>query len=537
MQNVQTMDLGQFAAEQVWSRETSTQIDRLSCEAAPTAALELMERAGQAIFDFIQSDLENQDTILILAGPGNNGGDALVCARLLHQAGIGAETLLIWEDDKSTSLSCHHQLERLTAAGLIPQRYHAGLMQQKVAGAGRLLVVDGVIGIGLKGSLRDGLARQCLAETHAAINKKNTRVLAIDIPSGLDVDRWEASPPPLPADATLTFGALKPAHILTPARAFCGRTIVVPIGFSEEAAARTWQQSSLRYHLLTPSALISYSPWQRLSAESNKFDRGHVLVIGGSRGKTGAPLMSCLAALRCGAGWVSCSLSPDAHLYSSPIPLEITLEDLWDEDNRLCGSRLKRFCQDRKVRSILLGPGMVRSPLTPEVLTALYTLNVQHGVFLTFDAGALLDFKNNLDDFQFDPHKTVITPHPGEWRKATFQTGLIDSSGSLDETYRLLQKWGMCLLYKSATPVLLSPLAPLDAFCTNFGTNTLSKAGSGDMLAGMIAAHGAIGENADVAAMRSQILLASLADKLSQRMDRHSIIASDFLDAAAWRQD
>ncbi len=126
----QVKDLSQFVAAQIWSREITTQVDRVSCEVSGSASLDLMERAGRAVFEVIQANFKNHDGVIILAGPGNNGGDALVATRFLQKSGIKTETILVWDDDQKISPSCLHQLSRLSGKENSCERYYSGLMQK-----------------------------------------------------------------------------------------------------------------------------------------------------------------------------------------------------------------------------------------------------------------------------------------------------------------------------------------------------------------------------------------------------------------------
>src|SRR5690606_2729318 len=123
-------------------------------------------------------------------------------------------------------------------------------------------------------------------------------VIAVDVPSGLDVDNMAQLEVPLAADLTVTFGGLKPCHTVSPARELCGAVRVAPIGFSPEAEEDADGDYPAYIVRAAPEAFLGENPWSRLSANAHKFDRGHILVIGGSAGKSGAPIIAAMAALR-----------------------------------------------------------------------------------------------------------------------------------------------------------------------------------------------------------------------------------------------
>jgi NAD(P)H-hydrate epimerase len=359
----------------------------------------------------------------------------------------------------------------------------------------------------------------------------DSTVIAIDIPSGLDADSGEAQKIPLAADLTVTFGGKKPAHVLAPARDLCGDVLCVDIGVPSFVQEKVIAQHSPALVVPDAEQLVIHDPWAKLARSAHKYDRGHVLVIGGSVGKTGAPLMAAMAAMRMGAGWVSVAMPEAAQKdLAGDVPREITFERLF-MGGQIDSQALKQFVEERKVKAIVIGPGMTDSPLTPELLTTLAPLCERLQIQVTIDAGACQGLSDVLAEADIHPSRWVATPHPGEWHKIgpDFTQTPLSPSG-LAACKLLVEDLGCAVLYKHATPILLAGDAQFPGFVTHEGTNVLARAGSGDLLAGMIGAHGARGLSAPEATLRSQVVLAWAAKLAARKRGVHSVLARDILD-------
>ncbi len=492
--------------EAVWSRTVAKNIDEQSSRQFGIDALTLMEEAGTAVANYVLDHYPADHNILVLAGSGNNGGDAQVAARVLLQAG---RTVTVFAANDSAQMTeLHRYLEQ-----------HSNIV-----------VIDGILGIGLKGSLREGPARETLTTVAAGLKRGDSRVIAIDVPSGLDCDDGSSTDIPLPADVTITFGAAKPALLLSPARDRCGDIIVHPLGFAPPAITAS-VAADFYLAALQAAPLLAYQPWQRLSPSAHKYDRGHVLVIGGSDGKLGAPVLSGLAALRGGCGWSSIALPTPAWREPDPAwPLELTFEDFF-VGGTLDVKALKHFLATRQVRAVVIGPGMMTSPLSPALLAMLAEQQQQTQLGLVIDGGALQDFLTLTRDTKFAAERTVITPHPGEWRRLTTPSPSPPTSmNDLPEVHAILRGAGVTAIYKSATPIIIpAAVREPSAFIATQGGTTLARAGSGDVLAGIIAAHLAIGEPAARACARSYMVMAAAATLAADELGEHAVLASDII--------
>jgi NAD(P)H-hydrate epimerase len=511
----------------LWDRSFAQTVDRLTTEQFHIPADILMENAGRAVARFIlDSDAEDVPAV-VLAGHGNNGGDALVVARCLFEAGCDVHIFTVGRkgSDKKTD-QFQKQLRILSACGIPVQEYRPGCLRKFEDEDP--VIVDGVCGIGFSGSFdEDDLPFKALSE--AAV-LESSAVFAIDIPSGMDVDSGKKQDIPLEADMTFTFGHFKPAQVLSPARDLCGVVVPLEIGFPRAA-----QDAALGVHrplLVLPEAdeLIADDPWKPLQRSAHKFDRGHVLIIGGSAGKTGAPLLAGLAALRSGAGWVTIAMPQSAHdSLRGDVPPELVFEQLFDGE-RLNPIKLENFIDNRKVRAVIAGPGSVTNPLDMETMAVLNTFVDDAQGFVALDAAATQSVSTLLTEIETDPERWVALPHPGEWRKLGPEFDFVPlTPQGLKKGLGLAEKLGIVLTFKNAAPVVMTGNPKVPAFVLAEGTKALARAGSGDVLSGIIGAHGAIGVGSVQAVLRGYTVLAWAAAIAAEAKGEDAVLATDII--------
>lgn len=511
----------------LWDSTFAKTVDRLATDTYGIAALALMETAGRGVAKAVQDIGEGDAPVVVLVGAGNNGGDALVAARCLAEAGAEVHCFLVTKDGEEPGGACGAQLKTVRALEVPVEPFRPGALK-RFAKAGPV-IIDGVLGLGFKGPLADDSPlRQALTEA-AAI--EDATVVAVDLPSALDPDSGEAQDVPLEADLTVTFGGKKPALVLSPARDACGEVLLLDIGFPQAAS-----EAALGVHrpqIVLPDAkeLLLTDPWSELPKSAHKYDRGHVLILGGSAGKTGAPILAAMAALRSGAGWATVAMPDSATLsLRGDVPREITFEPLFDGE-RLNSIKLEKFLAERKVKAVVAGPGSMTNPLEAEALAVLADYVSEEG-FVCLDAGATHGVARLLYDLSLDPMRWVMTPHPGEWTKLGLEfDGSPLSPAGFKKIAAEAERLGSALLYKHATPVLVTGNPKTPGFVVAEGTEALARAGSGDLLAGTIGAHGAVGMNSVLATLRSQALIAWAAVLAGEKAGRHAVLARDILGA------
>lgn len=482
--------------EAIWDRDCAQALDRWTQECGRLSESALIEAAGHAVAKEVLAREAGAPVVVVAVGSGNNGADGLVAARLLRQQGWKVEVHWVATSSEPTG-GFREQAAIFKAFGgrihTISATSHFP-WDQKPPPPGAVLI-DAILGLGFCPPMRESASPliQCLRSLRARFGQES--VYAVDIPSGLDANACVE--PDLDmcvrAKVTITFERKKPVHTLAPHRDLCGEIIVAPISLWHGEPPYDGPQPFIFEPV---EALLPQDPWKDLRRSAHKYQRGHVLVLGGSPGKVGAPVLTGLAALRTGAGWVTLSVPTAAAADRSyEVPPELTWEDLWTPDGQgLCSKRLEAFLgpKGRTPEAIVLGPGTVAQPIrSPEALEVLDTF-VKKGGALVLDAAAT----QGALGFGSLGHGWTLLPHPGEWRRLESPS---EEQQSLPARPRLrsdvelvarLAK-GACLVFKDATPLVVqadSGSKTLRALALTGGTQALSRAGSGDVLAGILGA-------------------------------------------------
>src|SRR5713226_4040582 len=332
------------------------EIDRITGERFGVPSLTLMENAGSAVAEFALSTYPSAKTFGVICGKGNNGGDGFVAGRKLHEAGREVELLLLAEPAELRGDAASNY-EKLPLKAVI-----ANSSDDLKSGSARAVfrcdvLVDAILGTGFRPPVT-GL----YAEAIAKINATSPPTIAVDIPSGADADvMGQQTGAVARADAIVTFTAPRPAHIFgypTP-----GPTVIAPIGSPEEAI-----QSSLNLNLITPkeiAPLIGLRP-----RDSNKGMYGHVLVVGGSLGKSGAAAMAGFSALRAGGGLVTVATPNSVLPTVAGFHPELMTEPLEETgDGTISVHALEWLEQLAEKKTVLaIGPGISRNEETAEVV-------------------------------------------------------------------------------------------------------------------------------------------------------------------------
>jgi len=321
-----------------------------------------MQKAGSRVFEFISNNFKNKQPIIVLCGPGNNGGDGFVVARHLMDHGYSVEVYVFagannYKGDALTALKeFRGELKKINLFKL-----------QKNA-----LIVDALFGIGLKRNIKG-----ILSKVFRKINQSKNTVVSVDIPSGVCSNTGEILGNAIKADFTITFHRKKIGHIFGFGKQFSGRIQVVDIGFSPRKAKTRCYENS-------PDLWLKYFPWKK--PFGHKYSRGRVIIYGGQKEFTGATILSAQAALRTGTGSVKIACSKDTlPIYSVKFP-----SVLKTEMNSIF--QLENFLKKEKITSFLIGPGSGSNKNIKEI-TKLILKKVK---YVVLDADALTCFQDDL---------------------------------------------------------------------------------------------------------------------------------------------
>ncbi len=426
--------------------------------AAGTPGRDLMEAAGAAVADAICDRWDVRATA-VLCGPGNNGGDGFVIARLLGERGWPVTLYLLGDVEKLTG-------DAALAASDWQGQTHA-LSEHCTDRAA--LVVDALFGAGLTRPL-EGAPAKLAAASHLS----NVPHISVDVPSGIDgntgADRGQA----FAADLTVTFHRAKPGHLLMPGRLRCGELVVAPIGIPKGSIAHT---SPKAFHN-GPDLWVPQFPFLR--NDGHKYSRGHAVVVSGDATSTGAARLAARGALRAGAGLVTVA-SPEESLAVNAAHLTAIMLEEFDG-----APGLTAMLADKRKNAVLIGPGSGVSSFTRARTLAI--LKTDAGVVL--DADALTSFQEFPDMcwsaiLKTPGRQVVLTPHEGEFGRLFPDLGE-HPDGKPGRVREAAKRSGAVVVLKGPDTVISDPQGRV-AINAN-APPTLATAGSGDVLAGFVLA-------------------------------------------------
>ena len=511
---------------QVLSAAEMQLCDRVTSERYGVPSLKLMRTAAAAVATFARRHFPRARRITVLCGRGNNGGDGLMAARMLAAAGLDVTTILLGPPEKMTPDAAEAWRELASPAhGLIHIITSAADLQQHNAALACDLILDAVVGTGFQPPLR-GLALAALEWVRSSC----APILAVDLPSGWPADETAATiaDPVFPADAVLTFTAPKPAHVFGQlTRRWHQPIVVAPIGSPSEAIA-----SSLNVSWAGASLALAQQP---RPAAANKGLFGHVLVVGGSLGKSGAPAMAALAALRTGAGLVTAAVpAPILPSVAALAPELMTWPLAAAEAGHVSAeaARPKQIEALTAGKSILaIGPGLGQSADAIKFVTALLSATRMPAI-LDADALNILARKPVLLTKLALGRTLVLTPHPGEMARLAGLTTAEVQANRRAIARDFAQRHGVTLVLKGWRTLIAHRDGHVAVNTT--GNPGMAKGGSGDVLAGFIASLLAQHANDSARAVEAAVHLHGLAADLAVRSaDEHTLLATDSFRAIA----
>jgi ADP-dependent NAD(P)H-hydrate dehydratase / NAD(P)H-hydrate epimerase len=435
------------------------QADRLAI-AGGTAGIDLMESAGRAVAEAVAKRHPSGSRVVVVAGPGNNGGDGFVAARLLAERGARVELMLLGD------------VGRIKGDAALAAKKWTGpvVAAEPDALAGADVIIDALFGAGLDRPV-EGAARAMIE----AINANTAAVYAVDLPSGVNGTSGAALGAAVQAAHTITFFRKKPGHVLLPGRLHCGTITVADIGIPASVltaiAPKTFEN--------VPALWRGNFPAPKL--DGHKYDRGHAVVVSGPAWSTGAARLAARGALRAGAGLVTIASPRDALAVNAAASLAVMVRPV---DG---AAELAKFLSDRRMNAVALGPGMGVGVTTCERVLAA----------LAGERAAVLD-ADALTSFATDPGRlatalkarpaqaAVLTPHEGEFSRYFHALDEKTKVGLKLERARLAAKLvGAVVVLKGADSVIAAPdgRAAIGANAPAY----LATAGAGDVLTGIAA--------------------------------------------------
>jgi len=546
--------------------------DGLAAEAGVPGLL-LMENAGRAVAE-VAAGLAAQAVpgraaspqsrhrgalsaapITILVGKGNNGGDGLVAARHLAEQGFTVDVVLAETGETFTGDALVNLKALADRTSIRPSVFSGESRDLEPLLARSSVVIDALLGTGAKGAPRDSVAAliRLVNEARAGASGKATpptgpSVLAVDLPSGLDADTGQAATPCVRADATVTLAGVKTGLALPEAAPYVGRLYLAPIGLPEDCLERALAGAgggaaatpSSPTHWLLPAAAAAFLPARPATGHKGTF--GHVWVIAGSPGYTGAAALAGLGALRSGAGLATVACPEGCRpVIASALPELLTRGLPEGPDGRLAGASTDELAlalggkakegQEGKSLALVVGPGLGSSPEVAAFVSAIFRDSGRR-LPLVLDADALnaialagTDSVTGLLSSVLGPSRVVVTPHPGEMSRLVGRPVAEIQADRLGTARRAARAWGVVVVLKGAGTVVAAPDGA--AWLNATGNPGLATAGSGDVLAGAIGTFLAQGLPPLEAALVAVSAHGLAGDLAARDIGRRGLLASD----------
>ncbi|RJR44075.1 MAG: NAD(P)H-hydrate dehydratase [Deltaproteobacteria bacterium] len=491
------------------------ELDRKAIEEAGIPSLVLMENAGRTTYQILRREFPDPGPVAVAAGRGNNGGDGSVVARYLAQAGIPVVIFLVAARDQVKGDALVN-LEIAARLGIeiaeVREEKDLNPLAHRLARSG--LIVDALLGTGLNSEVK-GLMRQVIDE----INRMRPPVLAVDIPSGLCSDTGQPLGAAVKARVTATYGWPKIGQILPPGRDYAGRLWQVDISIPPELARETPAELAEAKEL---RALLPPRPWG-----GHKGNFGHLVVIAGSEGKTGAAALASEAAVRSGAGLVTLGVPASLNdILEAKITEAMTLPLPEAIGERALGMKalepLKNFLENKTAAA--LGPGLGTHPETGELVRRL-TRELPLPMVIDADGVNALAAAPELLKTAAGPR--ILTPHPGEMARFLGTTAREVQTDRLGTARKAAALTGAVVVLKGAQTLVADATGRVSVNST--GNPALASGGTGDVLTGLIG--GFLAQKLDPwdAARLGVYLHGLAADYFVDQIGSRGLIAGDLL--------
>ncbi|MBI3660440.1 NAD(P)H-hydrate dehydratase [Candidatus Acetothermia bacterium] len=502
----------------VLTGKAMAELDRIAIDEIGIPRLVLMENAGRSVFQIIQERVSEfaQKKIVIVCGKGNNGGDGLVVARHLMNAGASPQIFVLsLKEELSPDARVNAEIFERSEVSVRYLDDDAQLSELAQVLAHAELVVDAIFGTGFEGAAR-GLSAQAIE----LINVSPARVFSIDIPSGVEGDTGYVLGPAVLADVTVTLQLPKLGLFLYPGRGYVGELAIGTVGYPRSLV----ENFPSSYELVEECCVREHLPERK--PDGHKGDFGRVLVIAGSRGMTGAATLAAESALRAGAGLVYLAY-PES--LSSVIEIKLTEVvklSLPDSNGALTARSLSAIEQALTHKTVVaLGPGLSQSSQIAKLLTELLP---QLKIPIVLDADGINNLKNSsvLSKKRLKA-PLVLTPHAGELARLLGKTREDIEADRIGIAQQVATELGATLVLKGAPTV--TALANGKVFINSSGNSGLATGGSGDVLTGLIVGLIAQGAKPEDAAVAGVYLHGRIADELKTKLGERGMIAGDLV--------
>ncbi len=500
-------------------------MDRETIEEFGIPGRVLMENAGRGSVDMLVRlfPYMNSKRVCVLAGRGNNGGDGFVVARYLIQMGVKTDLFLLSQRSKVTgdALANLKLVEKLVEkhpnASLTEVPDLAGFDRVKPRIVHADLIVDAILGTGLKDNVR-GFFKTVIQ----TVNQFSCPRFSIDIPSGLNADTGRPCGVAINACATATFAFAKPGHFLLPGKELTGELEVVEIGIPPFIL----EKYDPKIELVEARDVAALFPPRKLETHKGSF--GHLAIVAGSTGKTGAAALTANAAMAMGTGLVTLGIPASLNTAMEPQVTETMTFPLAEtvpgqlSDNAM--DELKQLAREKT--AMALGPGIGTAPATQALVRKIIT-----GIDLplVIDADGLNAIAEDPGILKTVQTPMVITPHPGEMARLCSTTTQEIQTNRLETAQRFAGEFNVIVVLKGAGTIIALPNGR--AYISTTGNPGMASAGMGDVLTGMIAGLAAQGFSMEEAAVAGVYIHGLCGDRLARERGGFGFVASEMIRA------
>lgn len=501
------------------------EMDQKTIHSFGIPGLVLMENAGRGAVRVLLSKINSKDTqkIAVLAGRGNNGGDGFVMARYLLEKGYRITVFLlapkeVVKGDAKVNMQLFEKLcDQSPDAALVEIKTAAEFKTNRSRLLHHDLFIDAVLGTGLNADLR-GLIRDAVE----LMNSSGKPVFSVDIPSGLNADTGKPMGTAVKAFATATFAFAKAGHLLYPGNLHTGELSIIDIGIPKFIA----HEKNIRLSLIERTEIAALFPPREFDSHKGSF--GHLLVIAGSTGKTGAAALCANAAMRCGTGLVSLGVAESLNPVMESLVLEPMTHALPENE--------KGFLSENCLKDILalltgkqalaIGPGLGTRKGTA---TLVRELVVQSPVPLVLDADAVNCLAEDPEILKKKSRPAILTPHPGEMARLCRLSTPDVQADRIGTARKFAAEFDIILILKGARTVIALPDGR--AFINPTGNPGMASGGMGDVLTGMVSGFLAQGFSPEAAGLAGVYIHGLCADVLSKQKGAFGFLAQDMVKA------
>ena len=499
--------------------EQMQHLDQKAIESYGIPGIVLMENAGRGAAEILLETFPDlfKNGVAVVAGKGNNGGDGFVIARHLLNRGIPAKVFLL-ADPKVLrgDAEINHRIFLRMKGDVIPIPSYKDFQAVKKNLERFDLLIDGIFGTGLDSEVR-GYYREVIDYLNTLPQPR----VAIDIPSGLDANTGKPLGTAVRAALTITFGLPKVGLLIPPGTDYVGNLKVADISLPRGLV----ETEKIQTHLLEEGEIRKglSAPRRR---DSHKGDYGHLLVLAGSVGKTGAAAMACEAALRMGAGLVTLGIPKSLNAIMEMKLTEVMTEPLHETPRQTLGLRafqpLLRLCENKK--AVIIGPGM---GTFKETQTLILKLIGTLGLPIILDADGITALSTQIKTLSSIKAPLILTPHPGEMGRLTGLTSkqILEDRVEISRTFARTHQ--VYLVLKGFRTLIATPQGEI--FINPTGNPGMASGGTGDVLTGMIG--GTISQGFGIlASLQAAVFLHGLAgDRASSEKGERSLVATDLI--------